>query len=118
MKLRRVYAIFIRQMFLLRYNKTRFVNIFLWAALDIVLWGFITKYFSLFASSSTVSLVGILLGAIIFWDFLIRVQQGIMLSFLEDVWSQNFLNLFSSPLTIKEYVAGLILTSIITRSEE
>jgi ABC-2 type transport system permease protein len=37
-----------------------------------------------------------------------------MLAFLEDVWSQNFLNYFASPLTISEYVSGLILTSIIT----
>src|SRR3989344_5408106 len=97
MKLKRVYAIFLRQMFLLRRNKTRFANIFLWITLDVVLWGFVTKYFS---STGTVhvDLVSTLLGAIILWDFLIRVQQGVMVAFFEDVWSQNFLNLFASPL--------------------
>jgi len=113
MKLKRVYAIFLRQMFLLRRNKTRFANIFLWITLDVVLWGFVTKYFS---STGTVhvDLVSTLLGAIILWDFLIRVQQGVMVAFFEDVWSQNFLNLFASPLSVKEYVSGLVLTSIVT----
>jgi ABC-2 type transport system permease protein len=31
-----------------------------------------------------------------------------------DVWSRNFLNLFASPLSIREYVGGLVLTSIAT----
>jgi len=30
------------------------------------------------------------------------------------VWSRNFLNLFASPLSIGEYVAGLVASSIIT----
>lgn len=35
-------------------------------------------------------------------------------AFLEDVWSRSFLNLFATPLTISEYVTGLVLTSIAT----
>jgi ABC-2 type transport system permease protein len=39
---------------------------------------------------------------------------GVTMAFLEDVWSQNFLNLFASPLSIREYVGGLVLTSVAT----
>lgn len=35
-------------------------------------------------------------------------------AFLEDVWSRSFLKLFATPLTISEYVTGLVLTSIAT----
>lgn len=35
-------------------------------------------------------------------------------AFLEDVWSRSFLKLFAMPLTISEYVTGLVLTSIAT----
>ena len=38
------------------------------------------------------------------------------MAFLEDVWSRNFLNLFASPLTIGEYLVGLVLSSIATSS--
>ncbi len=113
MKLKRVFAIYLRQLFLLKDNPTRFINIFVWIVLDVILWGFITKYLNTVGDTSF-SFVPQLLGAVIFWDFLTRIQQGIMLAFLEDVWSQNFLNLFASPLTLKEYVCGLIVTSITT----
>jgi ABC-2 type transport system permease protein len=37
-------------------------------------------------------------------------------AFLEDVWSRNFLNLFASPLSISEYITGLVITSVMTSS--
>jgi ABC-2 type transport system permease protein len=43
-----------------------------------------------------------------------RVMQGITTAFLEDVWSRNFLNLFASPLSVSEYLTGLVLSSIAT----
>jgi len=43
-------------------------------------------------------------------------MHGVTMAFLEDVWSRNFLNLFASPLTIAEYLGGLVLSSIATSS--
>ena len=109
----RIYAIFLRQMFLLRRNGTRFSNIFVWIILDVVMWGFITKYLNVIGNAGF-NFVPVFLGALILWNFLVRVQQGIMLGFFEDIWSRNFINLFASPLTIGEYIIGLILTCIAT----
>jgi ABC-2 type transport system permease protein len=39
-------------------------------------------------------------------------MQGVTLTFFEDVWSRNFLNIFSTPLSIWEYLSGLVLSSI------
>ena len=36
------------------------------------------------------------------------------MAFLEDVWSRNFLNLFASPLSLSEYLSGLVITAIAT----
>ena len=113
MNLTRIYAIFIRQIFLLKGNPVRLVAVFLWVILDIVLWGFISKYLSTFGAA-TFSFVSAVLGAIILWDFLGRIMQGVMMAFLEDIWTQNFINFFTSPLQIKEYVAGLVATSLVT----
>jgi len=115
MKINRIYAVFLRQIYLIRHNPTRFFNIFIWIFVDVVIWGFITRYLDDVANTEF-SFAPLLLGAIIFWDFMIRVQQGVMLAFFEDVWSQNFLNLFASPLTVGEYIAGLVVTSIVTSS--
>jgi ABC-2 type transport system permease protein len=38
----------------------------------------------------------------------------VTMAFFEDVWSRNFLNFFSTPIHISEYLAGLVTSSIIT----
>jgi len=57
-----------------------------------------------------------LLGAVLLWDFMVRIMQGVTLAFLEDVWTRNFLNIFATPLSIPEYVSGLVISSIATSS--
>jgi ABC-2 type transport system permease protein len=47
-------------------------------------------------------------------DFFTRVMHGTTTAFFEDIWSRNFLNLFATPITIPEYVTGLVVTSIFT----
>ncbi len=112
MNTQRVYAIFLRQWYLIRGNATRFVQMFIWITVDIVMWGFLSKYLG-GISGSGFNFISVLLGAILLWDFLIQIMQGITMSFFEDVWSRNFLNIFASPIKISEYVAGFTLASIL-----
>ncbi|MBK7143231.1 MAG: ABC transporter permease [bacterium] len=109
----RVYAIFLRQMYLIAGNPTRLSSVFLWLLIDVVQWGFVRKYLTTFGEA-TFSFVTVILGAIIFFEFCARIQHGIMTSFLEDIWSQNLINYFASPLKLTEYLSGLVLTSIVT----
>jgi ABC-2 type transport system permease protein len=109
----RVLAIVLRQLYLMRGSPARVLPLFAWVAIDIVLWGFITRYLNSVARPG-VDFVPALLGAVLLWDFFSRVMQGVSTTFLEDVWSRNFLNLFATPLTIPEYVAGLVTSSIAT----
>ena len=109
----RIAAIVLRQVFLLRGSPVRLLPMIAWVAIDIVLWGFITKYLSAI-SPAGFRLVPALLGAVLLWDFLTRVMQGVTMAFFEDVWSRNFLNVFATPLRISEYLTGLVATSICT----
>ena len=115
MKAARVYAIVLRQVWLIRGSLARFFPLFVWAAIDIVLWGFISRYLNAFAAAG-LNFIPVFLGAVLLWDFLIRVMQGVTMAFFEDVWSRNFLNLFATPLSVSEYVAGLVLSSVGTSS--
>lgn len=115
MFLTRTSAIALRQFYLVRGSMARFVPLFAWVTVDIVLWGFITKYLNS-VTSAGMNFVPTLLGAVLLWDFFARVMQGITIAFFEDVWSRNFLNFFASPLTIGEYLGGLVLSSIATSS--
>ena len=113
MSFSRIFAIVIRQFYLLRGSLSRVFPIFAWVVVDMILWGFLTRYLNTVASPGF-NFVPALLGAVLLWDFFIRIMQGITMAFLEDVWSRNFLNIFASPLLISEYVSGLVLSSIAT----
>jgi ABC-2 type transport system permease protein len=58
--------------------------------------------------------VPMLLGAVLLWDFCSRVMHGVTTAFFEDVWSRNFLNLFATPLVVREYLGGLVVSSVVT----
>src|SRR5512136_1198503 len=113
MRLRRTAAIVLRHFYLLRGSPARVVPLFAWVAVDIVLWGFITRYLNAVASPGF-DFVPVLLGAVLFWDFCTRVMQGVTMAFFEDVWARNFLNVFVTPITIAEYLGGLVLASVAT----
>jgi len=112
-KLRPVCGVVLRQYYLLRGSPIRVVPMFAWVGVDIVLWGFITRYLNTVGPAG-VNFVPRLLGAVLLWDFLTRIMQGVTVAFLEDVWSRNFLNLFATPLLVSEYVVGLVVTSVVT----
>ncbi|MCP3136123.1 ABC transporter permease [Pyxidicoccus xibeiensis] len=113
MRPRRAYAIALRHFYLLKGSVARFLPLFAWVAIDMVLWGFITRYLNTVASPGF-NFVPALLGAVLLWDFFTRVMQGVTMVFFEDVWSRNFLNVFATPLSISEYVGGLVLSSFVT----
>ena len=110
---RRIGAILLRQYYLFRGSPQRVLPMFAWVAMDILLWGFITRYLN-GVSRPGVNFVPALLGAVLLWDFLTRVMQGVTMAFFEDVWSRNFLNFFATPLQTAEYLTGLVLTGIAT----
>ncbi|KKU04742.1 MAG: ABC-2 type transporter, partial [Parcubacteria group bacterium GW2011_GWA2_45_30] len=109
----RIYAIFLRQFYLNRRSVGRIFGFFYWTTLDLLLWGLIMIYISRLGTSNF-AFAAVILGTIILWNFLTRIQHGITVSFLEDTWTRNFINLFSSPLTLAEYATGLVLTSLTT----
>jgi ABC-2 type transport system permease protein len=113
MRITPIAAIVLRQFYLMRGSISRVLPLFIWVAVDIVLWGFMTKYLNTIASPGF-DFVPVLLGAVLLWDFFTRVMHGVTMAFFEDVWSRNFLNIFASPMTIVEYLAGLVTTSIAT----
>jgi ABC-2 type transport system permease protein len=111
----RAAAIVLRQFYLIRGSPSRIFPLFVWVAIDMVLWGFMSRYLNS-VTAPGLDFVPALLGAVLLWDFLTRVMQGVTMAFFEDVWSRNFLNLFATPLSTSEYISGLVLSSIATSS--
>ena len=112
-RLSRTAAVVLRQYYVMRGSPARILSLFAFVAIDMVLWGFMSRYLNTVASPGF-NFVPALLGAVLLWDFFIRVMQGVTMAFFEDVWSRNFLNVFASPISVTEYVSGLVVSSIVT----
>ncbi|MBI3609887.1 MAG: ABC transporter permease [Nitrospirae bacterium] len=112
MKLHRILALVNRHLMLYKRSPQRMMEIVYWPLLDLLVWGFITMYLARYKEGLP-AFVTFFLGALILWDILFRAQQGICISFLEEIWSRNLLNLFVSPLRTGEFLASTMLVSII-----
>ena len=111
--LSRVYSISLRQFYSFRQKPFRLLSLVYSPAFEFAMWFFITKYFYEIGGKQS-GLIEVLLGAVILWGFFSRIQQNICVQFLEDIRSRNLLNLFVSPLSISEYLAGFIVISFMT----
>ncbi len=108
----RIGAMILRHVYFLRTSSPRLVELMYWPTIQMILWGFITRY--LMTSSSVIAQAsGVLISAVLLWDVLFRGQLGFSLSFLEEIWSRNLANLSVSPLRPAEFLAALTVMSLI-----
>ncbi|MEC4681993.1 MAG: ABC transporter permease [Nitrospirota bacterium] len=112
MNVGRIGGLLSRHLYLYKRSFARLLEIFYWPFLDLVVWGFITMYLKE-AGVSLHGAVAFFLGALILWDVLFRAQQGIAVSFLEEMWARNLMNLFASPLTVGEYLVSTMIMSML-----
>ncbi len=107
----KIYALSLRHIYLIKGSFPRILDLIYWPTIQIFLWGFISKFFTL-NSSYYENTVGIILSAAILYDFLFRSSISYNMMFLEEIWSRNFTNLFIAPIKIKEIIAALTFTAI------
>lgn len=110
-------AMVTRYFYLLRSSWPRVLDLLYWPAVQMVTWGFIQTYVSRSAAQAppgrAAIAAGTLIGAMLLWDMLFRGQLGFSASFLEEMWSHNVGNLFMSPLRPLEFVAALMIMSLV-----
>ena len=109
---RRIGAMVLRHAYLLRTSWPRIFELMYWPTIQMILWGFITR-FLLTNSSYIAQAAGLLVSAVLLWDVLFRGQLGFSLSFLEEVWSRNLGNLSVSPLRPSEFLFSLMAMSLL-----
>ncbi len=112
MNIKRMYGLFLRHFYLISGSFPRILDLIYWPAIQIILWGFISKFFQTYSDYYN-NTVGIILTCAILYDFLFRSSISFNMLFLEEIWSRNFTNLFIAPLKIKEIITSLIFTALI-----
>jgi len=109
---RRVAAMVLRYWYLLRSSWVRLIDLIYWPAVQMLMWGFLQVYIgqnaSFFARTG-----GVFIGAVLLWDILFRGQLGFSVSFLEEMYARNLANLMMSPLRPSEFIAALMIMSIV-----
>jgi ABC-2 type transport system permease protein len=111
MNWQRIGAMVLRYTFLYRRSVPRLLEMVYWPLMDLLVWGYLTIYL-LKAGQGLPGYVTFLIGAMIFWDILYRSQQGVTISFLEDIWTRNLLNIFVSPIRLSEFVAATFIVGV------
>ena len=112
MKFYRVYALYLRHFYLIKSSFPRILDLIYWPTIQIILWGFISKFFTMHSEFYNHT-AGIILSAAILYDFLFRSSISFNMLFLEEIWSRNFTNLFIAPLKVSEIITALTATALI-----
>jgi ABC-2 type transport system permease protein len=108
----RVGAMVRRYWYLLRSSWPRLLDLIYWPTVQMLMWGFLQMYVAqnagFFARAG-----GVFIGSVLLWDILFRGQLGFSISFLEEMWARNLANIMISPLRPIEFIAALMIMSLI-----
>ena len=112
LSLRRISAMVLRYAYLLRSSWLRVLELAYWPTVQMILWGFISRFFM--TNTSILSqAAGLLIAGVLLWDVLFRSQLGVSTVFFEELHSRNLGHLFVSPLRPYELICALLTISVI-----
>lgn len=112
MKWHRINAVIVRHLYAYQRNFDRLTDSFYWPLMDILIWGLTSSWIQQ-SQSGVSNVVTILLTGLVFWQIVWRGNYEISVNLLEEFWNQNLVNLFSTPLTISEWLVAVIILSVI-----
>ena len=85
MKIKRILSLMLRHFYLIKGSFPRIFDLIYWPTVQIILWGFVSKFFTMY-SSYFGNAVGVILTAAILYDFLFRSSISYNMLFLEEIW--------------------------------
>ena len=107
-RVRRIGALVLRYLLLVRRDPSRVVDMFYWPLIDILIWGLLT-WFVAEIGANLPNAIAVFLGAAILWNVFFRAAQDVSVSFLDDVWARSVVTIFASELTFAEFATALMV---------
>lgn len=84
-------------------------DLFYWPLVDILLWGLTSVWIQ---SQNNIPLLPlVLMTGLIFWQIAWRGSIDISVNLLQEFWTHNLVNMFSTPLKLSEWILGTIMLS-------
>jgi ABC-2 type transport system permease protein len=110
---RRIWGLMYRHLTLFRRSWPRLLDLAYWPVLQMVIWGFTSRFFTARLGDHGLVTVGMLLGGVLLWETALRSHLGFAVTFMEEIWSRNLGHIFVSPLRPWELLAALLGMSVI-----
>jgi ABC-2 type transport system permease protein len=104
-----IWAITLRHSRLLMRDTNLKLAHFYWPLLDVLIWGFLGSWIQKMQGNPSHNYEVIALLGILLWQTTARSSIVTMHAFLEELWAQNLINLFSLPLSLTEWILGVML---------
>ncbi|MFZ1721724.1 MAG: ABC transporter permease [Microgenomates group bacterium] len=114
MKLHRIQALLYRHTYPLRRDFDLLSDMIYWPMVDTVLWGVTSQWLS--DSAGGTSIVASILLGLVLWNIIWRSQAEVSRNLMDEIWNNNLVNLFSTPLTVPEWVSSVLILSIVKTS--
>jgi ABC-2 type transport system permease protein len=106
---KRSWGVFLRYFYLFA-KFDQIADLLYWPAIDIILWGLTTVWMQTHQPGSNIALI--VLTGLIFWQIVWRGNYEISVNLLQEFWNRNLVNLFSTPLRLREWIAGVLMLSV------
>jgi len=110
MSIYRIYAIIFRYAIVGFRELSRLMNLFYYPILDVILWGYMSLWMQQ-SAPATENVVLVYLSAMTLWAVVWAVQMEFTLNLHEELESRNVVNLFSTPITLSEWLIGNVILS-------
>lgn len=102
----RIRGVFLRYYYNLIKGPQQLSDLFYWPLVDILLWGLTSIWIQ--KQNPDANLPLLLMTGLIFWQIAWRGSNDVSVSLLHEFWHRNLVNLFSTPLKISEWCAGVL----------
>ncbi|MCA1726913.1 MAG: ABC transporter permease [Actinobacteria bacterium] len=83
-----------------------------WPVVDLLLWGTLTTYLQRTEGDFPVP-IGFLIGGLILWELVFRTKNTVAVTFLEETYWRNVVNMMASPLTSAEFLLGVVAWGLV-----
>lgn len=107
----RLQALFTRHLYPLRRDFDLLSDMIYWPLVDTVLWGVTGTWLT--ETSGVPELVVALLMGLVIWNIIWRSQSEVGRNMMDEIWNSNLVNLFSTPVSVVEWLISVIGLSFI-----
>ena len=110
MSLKRIWAVILRYFYFFA-RLDHLADLFFWPLLDLFVWGIASVWIQN-QDNSMPHLAMAMLTGLVLWQVIWRSNYEICVNLLQEFWSRNMVNLFSTPLKWSEWVVALMVIGL------